>query len=127
MIPPRAFNRSNTSRNLQSHTFHKLHVPHQKLKYCERAFSCRPDRGTVYPIILSQQPQQLSSKRSLKLTCLSNIMDNRRAPHEVFLKKMFLFKIDLATNFQNLLSSYKNSRNSFFHFNCIQKHIAGRS
>ena len=40
-------------------------------------------------------------------------MGNRRALNEVFLKKVFFFKIDLATNFQKMPSSYKNLRNGF--------------
>ena len=34
--------------------------------------------------------------------------------HEVSLKKMFLFKIDLATYFPKIHSSYKTLRHSFF-------------
>ena len=43
-----------------------------------------------------------------------HIVHRRRAPHEVFLKKVFLSHFHLATNFQKLPSSYKNSRNTFW-------------
>ena len=56
-------------------------------------------------VVVSVKNQNHRISECIEITI---VIRRRRAPHEVFLKKGVYFKIDLATNFQKLPSSYKN-------------------
>ena len=70
-------------------------------------------------ILLPEHPNtmhrlcKISDPRLLQFYCL---MHERRAPDKVFLKKVFLLKIDLATYFRQMQSSYKNLGTFIFSF-----------
>ena len=54
-----------------------------------------------------------NSWKKITKICQVEMKEIWKAHHELFLKKVFLFKIVLSTNFQKLPFSYKNASNTF--------------